>query len=74
MKQLSKENLRKLTDAWQAWAKEPESESQRRSRDRLHLVFLCIRYGALRLSEALALNDLSATSARLPARSACGAP
>ena len=58
MKQLSKENLRKLTDAWQAWAKEPESESQRRSRDRLHLVFLCIRYGALRLSEALAINDL----------------
>ena len=58
MKQLTSEELKKLTAAWQEWTDAPRSDSQKRSRQRLHLVFLLIRYGALRLSEALALNDL----------------
>jgi len=57
MKQLTSEELKKLTDAWQEWADAPRTDSQKRSRQRLHLVFLLIRYGALRLSEALALDD-----------------
>ena len=58
MKQLTSEELKKLTAAWQEWTDAPRPDSQKRSRQRLHLVFLLIRYGALRLSEALALNDL----------------
>lgn len=57
MKNLTSEELQQLTRAWQEWVDASPTESQRRSRERLHLVFLLIRHGALRLSEALHLDD-----------------
>ncbi len=58
MKQLTSQELHVLTDAWQEWTRSAPNDSQLRSRERLLLVFLLIRHGALRLSEALELNDL----------------
>ena len=57
MKNLTSDELQQLTQAWQEWVDAAPTDSQRRSRQRLHLVFLLIRHGALRLSEALNLDD-----------------
>ncbi len=58
MKQLTSKELHQLTEAWLAWTKSAPNDSQLRSRERLLLVFLLIRHGALRLGEALEINDL----------------
>ncbi len=58
MKQLTGRELHTLTEAWEKWTGDAPSASQQRSRERLLVVFLLIRYGALRLSEALQVNDL----------------
>ncbi|MDO5538171.1 MAG: TOBE domain-containing protein [Desulfovibrionaceae bacterium] len=58
MKQLTSKDLHILTEAWETWTRSAPNESQLRSRERLLLVFLLIRHGALRLSEALQINDL----------------
>ncbi len=58
MKQLNGRELHALTEAWESWTSAAPNMSQLRSRERLLVVFLLIRYGALRLSEALQINDL----------------
>ncbi len=58
MRQLSDSDLRRLDEAWEAWTEAAPSASQRRSRERLRLVYLLVRHGALRLGEALRVNDL----------------
>lgn len=60
MKNLTNEELQKLSAAWLNWVKSAPSSTQQRSRERLRLIFLLIRYGGLRLSEAQGLNDLKA--------------
>lgn len=46
------DDLRKLTLAWGAWANAPASPGRRQGRAKLYLLFLLIRFGGLRLSEA----------------------
>lgn len=58
MKQLTSKELHLLTEAWLEWTRSAPNDSQLRSRERLLLVFLLIRHGALRLGEALQINDL----------------
>lgn len=58
MKQLTSKELHQLTEAWLSWTRSAPNDSQLRSRERLLLVFLLIRHGALRLGEALEINDL----------------
>lgn len=48
--------LEQLTLRWEAWEKEATTTAKKIVRARLHLLFLLIRYGGLRLGEALALN------------------
>lgn len=57
VKHLTSEQLETLMRAFSAWYGAAATTVQARSRGRLWLVFLLIRYGALRLGEALALDD-----------------
>ncbi len=57
MKQLSAEDLQTLSRAWEEYVRAAAGPSQRRSRLRLWLVFLLVRHGGLRLSEALDLDE-----------------
>lgn len=59
VKHLTSEQLQTVMDAFSEWYRSSASTTQSRSRGRLWLVFLLIRYGALRLGEALALDDRS---------------
>ena len=57
VKHLTSEQLDAVAKSFLDWYKGAVSTTQSRSRGRLWLVFLLIRYGALRLGEALALDD-----------------
>lgn len=56
-KHLTTEELALATDSFSAWVQEAKTPVQQRSRSRLWLAFLLIRYGALRLGETLSLDD-----------------
>lgn len=58
-KHLTAEELEKATQSFDDWCNEARNPVQKRSRNRLRLAFLLIRYGALRLGEVLALDDRS---------------
>lgn len=49
--------LARLTDSVQAWREAAGTPTQRRSRARVWLAYLLLRYGGLRLGEVLALDD-----------------
>ena len=53
---LTRPLLEQLTLRWEAWEAEATTTAKRIVRARLHLLFLLIRYGGLRLGEALNLN------------------
>ena len=57
---LNKHMLEQLTLRWEAWEAEATTTAKKIVRARLHLLFLLIRYGGLRLGEALNLNAKSA--------------
>lgn len=57
VRHLTSEQLDAVSVAFLEWYRAAASTSQSRSRGRIWLVFLLIRYGALRLGEALALDD-----------------
>ncbi len=48
--------LEQLTLRWEAWEAEATTTAKKITRARLHLLFLLIRYGGLRLGEALNLS------------------
>lgn len=52
--------LAELTLRWESWEAEVRTPSRRQARARLHLVFLLIRYGGLRLGEVLELDARTA--------------
>lgn len=54
---LESEELAKAEQNFRAWRDAAVTPARRRARNRLYLAFLLIRHGALRLGEALALND-----------------
>lgn len=56
LKHLNRSMLEQLTLRWEAWETEATTTAKRIVRARLHLLFLLIRYGGLRLGEALGLN------------------
>lgn len=56
MQHLTKEKLSELTLRWEQWEAEATTVGRRIVRARLHLLFLLIRYGGLRLNEAVAMN------------------
>lgn len=53
---LAPEELASLTLAWEAWEKGVSTPARRIVRARLHLVFLFVRYGGLRLKEVLGMH------------------
>ena len=53
---LTRQDLDQLTLRWEQWEAEATTNSRRIVRARLHLLFLLIRFGGLRLGEALELN------------------
>lgn len=53
---LNAEMLEQLTLRWETWEAEAGTTVKKIARARLHLLFLLIRYGGLRLGEALGLN------------------
>lgn len=55
---LSATQLVTLTNAWEFWARDTESVPRLISRARMHLLFLLIRYGGLRLGEAFNIQPL----------------
>jgi len=55
-KYLEKAELESLTSTWEAWEKGARTFQQKILRARLHLFFLLIRYGGLRLREVEALD------------------
>ena len=57
VRHLTSEQLETAMQAFSDWYRSASTSAQTRSRGRLWLVFLLIRYGALRLGEALALDD-----------------
>ena len=57
VRHLTSEQLETAMQAFSGWYRSAAASAQTRSRGRLWLVFLLIRYGALRLGEALALDD-----------------
>ncbi len=57
VRHLTSEQLETAMQAFSDWYRSAATSAQTRSRGRLWLVFLLIRYGALRLGEALALDD-----------------
>lgn len=56
-KHLSQEQLDTATQAFARWRAEAKNPTQSRSRGRIWLAFMLIRYGALRLGELLSLDD-----------------
>lgn len=56
-KYLDASQLDRITEVFSDWFNDAASPAYKRSRGRLWLVFLVIRFGALRLGEALALDD-----------------
>lgn len=56
MPHLSREQLEQLTLRWEQWEAEASTSARRLGRSRLHLLFLLIRYGGLRLGEVLGMN------------------
>ncbi len=58
-KYLTSEELERATRSFAEWRDAAKNPAQSRSRGRVWLAFLLIRYGALRLGEVLALNDIS---------------
>ncbi len=52
---LDPEELANLTLAWEAWEQAVSTPARRVVRARLHLVFLLVRFGALRLKEVLGM-------------------
>lgn len=56
MQHLTRDKLDELTCRWERWEAETTTPGRRVGRARLHLLFLLIRYGALRLGEALELD------------------
>ena len=57
---LTRQNLEQLTLRWEQWEAEATTTSRRIVRARLHLLFLLIRFGGLRLGEALELDAKAA--------------
>ncbi len=57
VRHLTSEQLDAVSQSFLEWYRAAATNAQCRSRGRIWLVFLLIRYGALRLGEALALND-----------------
>ncbi len=55
---LSTDQMEQLSDAFRRWYDAARAPTRRCSRGRLWLVFLLVRHAALRLGEALALNDV----------------
>lgn len=53
---LTRDMLEALTVRWEQWEAESATPARKRVRARLHLVFLLVRYGGLRLSEVLELD------------------
>ena len=60
---LTRQDLEQLTLRWEQWEAEATTTSRRIVRARLHLLFLLIRFGGLRLGEALELNAKAAVDA-----------
>ncbi|MDR2050874.1 MAG: TOBE domain-containing protein [Deltaproteobacteria bacterium] len=56
---LDAEELKRIAGVFDSWFAGASSAVQKRSRGRVRLIFLLIRYGGLRLGEALALDDRS---------------
>lgn len=50
--------LDQLALAWENWAAMPQAPARKIARARLHLIFLLIRFGGLRLAEALAFEPI----------------
>lgn len=59
VRHLSPAELERLTVAFRDWYETAAGPVQRRARGRLWLAFLLFRYGALRLGEALGLDDVA---------------
>jgi len=57
VKHLDQVQLMELTQAFRSWYEAVGSPARRRSRARIWLLFLLIRYGALKLGEAIAVDD-----------------
>lgn len=53
---LTRQQLEGLTLCWEQWETEAATRTQKTMRARLHLIFLLMRYGGLRLGEVLALD------------------
>ena len=53
---LTQTMLEALTLRWEQWEAEAATPARRLVRARLHLVFLLVRYGGLRLGEVLGLD------------------
>lgn len=56
---LTRQQLEGLTLCWEQWEAEAATRTQKTMRARLHLIFLLMRYGGLRLGEVLALEPRS---------------
>ena len=59
VKHLDHARLLELTHSFRGWYEAAASPARRRSRARIWLLFLLVRYGALKLGEALAVDDRS---------------
>ncbi len=57
VKHLDTARLEALTEAFRIWSQAGTQATQHRSRCRIWLVYLLVRYGALKLGEVLALDD-----------------
>lgn len=60
---LTRQQLEGLTLCWEQWEAEAATRTQKNMRARLHLIFLLMRYGGLRLGEVLALEPRSSIDA-----------
>ena len=58
-KHLTSQELENATRSFEEWRNAAKNPAQSRSRGRVWLAFLLIRYGALRLGEVLSLNDVT---------------
>lgn len=57
VKHLDHAGLSTLTESFTAWRDIPANPARARSRSRVWLLYLVVRYGALKLGEAIALDD-----------------
>ncbi len=57
LKHLDTVQLGELTETFRAWFESAKSPQRKRARARIWLLYLLIRHGALKLGEALALDD-----------------